>query len=256
MPLEIVQFMCLEDNFGVLLHDPVSGRTASIDAPEAAAIERELEARGWKLDEILVTHHHGDHTGGIAALKARYGVVVTGPAAEADKIAGLDRLVKPGDRFDFAGSPIEVIGTPGHTLGQIALYFPQEHAVFAADALFSLGCGRVIEGTMEQMWNSLQGLAALPDDTAVYCGHEYTLSNARFALTIEPENPALLGHAAEAKRLRDAGKPTLPTTIAAEKAANPFLRADHPSVRARMGADGAPAAEVFAAIRRAKDNFR
>ncbi len=256
MTLEIVQFMCLEDNFGILLHDTASGRTAAVDAPEAAAIERELEARGWRLDEILVTHHHGDHTAGIAALKAKYGAVVTGPAAEADKIEGLDRLVKPGDRFEFAGRPVEVIGTPGHTLGQIALHLPTEKVVFAADALFSLGCGRMIEGTMDQMWSSLQALAALPDDTAVYCGHEYTLSNARFALSVDPDNPALLAHAAEAKRLREAGKPTLPSTIAAEKAANPFLRADHPAIRARLGVDGAPAAEVFAALRRAKDSFR
>lgn len=239
--LAIHQFPCLSDNFGVLIHDPDSGATASIDAPEADAVEAALKATGWRLSHILVTHHHSDHTGGIAALKAAHGCQVVGNRADAARLPGLDLTVAPGDSFDFAGHRAEIIDTPGHTVGHIAWHFPDDGVLFAGDTLFALGCGRVIEGSMEAMWGSLERLAGLPGDTAVYCGHEYTEANARFALSVDGANPALVARAEEVARLRAAGRPTLPTTIARERATNPFLRAGN--------------AARFAELRRAKDTF-
>lgn len=255
--LDIHQFSARDDNFAVLVHDPASGATAAIDAPEAAAIERALAEKGWRLTHILVTHHHGDHVEGIAPLKAKWKARVIAHDADAARIPEVDETFSAPGSFQFAGHEVRVIPTPGHTSGQVALYFPGSHAVFAADALFSLGCGRVIEGSMEEMWGSLERLRQLPGDTAVYCGHEYTAANARFALSVEPGNMALQRRAAEVTALRAAGKPTLPTTIAAEKAANPFLRPESAEIRTAVKADAAtPNAEVFARLRRAKDNFR
>jgi hydroxyacylglutathione hydrolase len=256
MGLIIDQFMCLSDNFGVLIRDEASGRVAAIDAPEEAPIRAALKRLGWRLDEIIVTHHHHDHTDGIAGLKAEFGALVTAPAAEADKIPGVDRTVKEGDRIALGDTPIEVLETPGHTLGHVSYVIPTAHVAFVGDTLFSIGCGRLLEGTPAMMWRSLKKLAALPRETRIYCGHEYTESNVRFALTVEPNNIDLEGRAEEVKALRAAGKPTLPVTIGDELAANPFLRADHPRLRRALGMADAPAEDVFAEIRKRKDNFR
>ncbi len=252
-PLEIDLFPCRSDNFGVLLHDPVSGATASIDAPEEKPILDALARRGWTLTHILTTHHHGDHVEANLALKQRFGATIIGPKRET--IPGIDRKVDEGDVFDFAGRRVEVIATPGHTLGHICFYLPEEKLLFAADTLFALGCGRVFEGTPAQMWASLEKLAALPDETTVYFGHEYTLSNARFARTIDPDNAALLARVAEIEALRAAGGFTAPTTIGLEKATNPFLRAGDPAIRRHLGMETASDAEVFAEIRGRKDRF-
>lgn len=254
-PLEIDLFACRSDNFGVLLHDPVSGATASIDAPEERAILDALARRGWTLSHILTTHHHNDHVEANLALKERFGVEIIGPAREAPRIPGIDRKVDGGDTFDFAGRRVEVILTPGHTLGHICFYLPEEKLLFAADTLFALGCGRLFEGAPAQMWDALTRLAKLPDETTVYFGHEYTLSNARFALTIDPENTLLVSRVAEIEKLRAAGAFTAPTTIGLEKATNPFLRAADPAVRRHLGMETASDAEVFAEIRARKDRF-
>jgi hydroxyacylglutathione hydrolase len=248
-------FSCLQDNFGVLFHDPASGATASVDAPEAAAVEAALKATGWTLTDILVTHHHGDHTAGISELKKRHKCRVVAPRGEAERIPDVDVRVAEGDIVELGGLRGRVIETPGHTSGHIAYVFDAEKTAFVGDTLFSIGCGRVIEGTPETMWASLKKLRALPDDTLFYCGHEYTAANIRFARTVEPNNKALAARAEEVDRLRAAGKATIPATIGAEKAANPFLRADRHEVAATVGLAGKPPAEVFAEIRARKNRF-
>lgn len=253
--LEIRLFPCLSDNYGVLIHDGAAGVTASIDAPEAAAVEEALEEAGWTLTHILVTHHHADHTQGIPALKARYGCKVVGPRAEADKVPGIDERLGEGDTFQFGRYEARIFDTPGHTLGHIAWWFPDAGIVFAGDTLFALGCGRVFEGTMEQMWGSLEKLARLPRETLLYCGHEYTQANARFAVTIEPDNVHLQARVGEIDDKRARGEPTIPSTIGAELASNPFLRADRDEVKMAVGMPNADPAAVFAEIRRRKDNF-
>jgi len=255
MPAETRLFLCLKDNYGVLLHDPESGATASIDAPEAAPVEAALAATGWKLTHILVTHHHADHTGGVAALKAKHKCRVVAPAKEAAKIPAVDETVGEGDTVKVGKLTAKVIETPGHTLGHIAYWFPEDHLAFVGDTLFSIGCGRVIEGTAAMMWHSLVKLRDLPNDTEIYCGHEYTAANIKFARTIEPDNPVLAAREAQVERLIDEGEPTIPVTIGDEKLANPFLRADLPEVAGVVGMDSEPAAEVFAAIRGRKDRF-
>lgn len=251
--LDIRQFNCLSDNFGVIVRDPASGAVASIDAPEAKAVEVALKTAGWQLTHILVTHHHADHTDGIPALKQAYGAKVIGPEGEVAKIKGLDESVGGGDVFKLGEVEIRVLDTPGHTLGHISYWMPEVPVVFVGDTLFSLGCGRVIEGDMRMMWTSLAKLAALPPDTSVYCGHEYTLANARFALTIEPENMALQARAREVEQLRAAGKPTLPTTIGRELAANPFIRPGSADIRRRLGLVTAEYWQVFAEVRERKN---
>lgn len=254
-PFDIELFGCRSDNFGVLLHDPGTGATASIDAPEEKPILDALARRGWTLTHILTTHHHTDHVEANQALKARFGAEIVGPARERDRIPGIDRAVDDGDRFDFAGHAVEVIWTPGHTAGHVCYHLPGEGLLFAADTLFALGCGRLFEGTPAQMWQSLSRLAALPDDTRVYFGHEYTLSNARFALTVDPDNAALIARAGEIERARAAGRFTAPTTIGIEKRTNPFLRPADPGIRKVLGMPNATDAEVFAEIRARKDRF-
>jgi hydroxyacylglutathione hydrolase len=248
-------FRCLSDNFGVLVHDPASGATAAIDAPEAAPVEAALQATGWRLSDILVTHHHADHTGGIAELKARHRCRVTAPRSEAARIPAVDATVGEGDTAKVGGLEARVLETPGHTAGHIAYVFDQERLAFVGDTLFSIGCGRVIEGTPEMMWNSLLKLRALAADTQIYCGHEYTQANIRFALTIEPDNKDLQARAEEAGRQIAAGQATIPTTIGEEKRANVFLRADVPAVAAAVGLAGRPAAQVFAEVRARKNKF-
>ena len=254
MALAIEQFTCRSDNFGVLIHDPTSGLTASIDAPEEGPIARKLAEKNWRLDHIFTTHHHADHVDGNLPLKSAHGCKITGPAGEASKIPGLDDAVGEGDTIAFGDFEITVIETPGHTLGHISYWIPKAGVAFVADTLFAMGCGRVFEGTPAMMWDSLEKLLALPEETTVYCGHEYTLANARFALTIEPGNADLIARAEEVEKLRAADKPTLPTTMAIEKKTNPFLRVNEPAIRANLGMADATPAEVFAEIRKRKDN--
>ena len=256
MTIHVHQFPCLSDNYGALVHDSQSGRTASIDAPDGAAVLSAARAQGWRLTDLLVTHHHADHTQGIPAVRAAFpDIRVVGPAKEAAKISGLDVTVREGEFVDIGTLRARVIETPGHTLGQIAYMFDDDEIVFVADALFSLGCGRVLEAPLDVMWESLGKLAELPGETQVYCGHEYTEANARFAMTIEPGNVDLVARVEAVKALRAQGKPTLPTTIALELATNPFLRAEIPAVQEAVGRPGGDAADVFAEIRRRKDNF-
>jgi hydroxyacylglutathione hydrolase len=253
MSVQTHLFRCLKDNFGVLVHDPATGATAAIDAPEAGAINAALAEKGWRLTDILVTHHHADHTAGIPELKARHGCRVMGPAHEKNPIEGVDATVVEGDIVKVGSLEAQVIETPGHTAGHIAYWFPQEKIVFVGDTLFSIGCGRLFEGTAETMWRSLLKLRALPDDTRIYCGHEYTESNVRFALTVEPNNDALKRRAEEVRRLLAVGKPTVPSVLGDEKQANPFLRADVPGIAAAIGFAGKPAAQVFGELRERKN---
>jgi hydroxyacylglutathione hydrolase len=248
-------FLCLQDNYGVLLHDSESGATAAVDAPESAPIESALRATGWSLTDILVTHHHADHTGGIRELKRRYKCRVVAPAREAAKIPEVDETVSEGDKVSVGKLRAAIIETPGHTLGHITYWFRDDQIAFVGDTLFSIGCGRVIEGTPEMMWASLKKLRELPDDTRIYCGHEYTLANIKFARTIEPNNRALAAREAQAMRQIAQAEPTIPVTISEEKLANPFLRADLPEVAASLGMVGKSAADVFAEIRARKNRF-
>jgi hydroxyacylglutathione hydrolase len=252
MPLTVHQFPCLSDNYGFLARDEATGITACIDTPDAGAILRELKALGWKLDMILNTHWHPDHAGGNAEIVAATGATIVGPA-EVTRISPLDREARGGDAVMLGETRFEVIETGGHTLGHIAYFDAADRIAFVGDTLFALGCGRLFEGTAEQMWTSLQRLAALPDDTTVYCAHEYTASNARFALSVD-DDPALKARAEQVFALRERGEPTVPTTIALEKATNPFLRA--PKLAERVGAAGQPDYQAFGAVRAAKDVFK
>ncbi|HEY5646458.1 MAG TPA: hydroxyacylglutathione hydrolase [Pseudomonadales bacterium] len=255
MTLEVHMFPCLEDNYGFLVHDASAGVTAVIDTPEVAPINAALEEKGWRLTHILNTHHHFDHAGGNEALKARWGCTVVGAANDAERIPGIDVRVADGERLDFGSTSALVLEVPGHTRGHIAYYFEEDGIAFVGDTLFALGCGRLFEGTPEQMWSSLQKLMALPDDTVVYCAHEYTQSNAAFALSVEPKNDALLARSREIDRRRADGLPTVPTTIGLEKATNPFLRPHSSNLRATIGIGGDDPVAVFAETRRRKDHF-
>ncbi|MEZ5792414.1 MAG: hydroxyacylglutathione hydrolase [Nitratireductor sp.] len=249
--IRIHQFPCLSDNYGVLLHSPATGETISIDAPDAAAVLAALSETGWKLTHILVTHHHADHVQGMDELKQKTGCMAIGPANPA--IKGLDRTVADGDSFELAGEKVSVIATPGHTLDMLNYHFPASHLLFAGDTLFAMGCGRVFEGTPEMMWNSLQKLMKLPPETQVYCGHEYTLSNAKFAIGIDANNPALQARLKEVEAARARNEPTIPTTIGIELQTNPFLRAADREIRAGLAMQDASDAEVFAEIRERKN---
>jgi len=256
MTTEIYQFPCLKDNYGVLIHDPDSGATAAIDAPDGEAVVAAANAKGWTITDLLITHHHFDHTQGIPAVRAAFPAVrVVGPAKEAARIQGLDVTVGESDFVKIGSLEARVIETPGHTAGHVVYYFEEDEVAFCADTLFALGCGRVFETPLPVMWDSLCKLAALPAETQVYCGHEYTEANARFALTIEPENALLKERAETIAALRREGKPTVPTTIALELATNPFLRAEQASVQAALGMAGADPAAVFGEIRTRKDKF-
>lgn len=257
MTTHVHQFTCLKDNFGVLVHDSGSGATAAIDAPDAEPIIAAAAARGWSLTDLLITHHHADHIQGIPGLKARFPKLrIAGPAKEAARIGALDVELREGDLARVGQLSAQVLETPGHTAGHICYWFEQDEIAFCADTLFALGCGRVFETPLGVMWDSLCKLAnRLPGETQIYCGHEYTESNARFALTIERDNAVLIGRAEEVGRLRAAGKPTLPTTMSLELATNPFLRAEEPTVQAAVGMAGADPAAVFAELRTRKDRF-
>lgn len=256
MPLDLVTIPCLSDNYAYLVHDPDSGATAVIDVPDAAPIRAALEAHGWSLSDILITHHHNDHVGGVASLRADTGARVWGNAADAARLPPLDHPVTPGTSAEWAGQAVEIIDVPGHTIGHIAYHMPQAGLLFSADSLMSLGCGRLFEGTPDQMLDSLSKMAALPPETTVCSGHEYTQTNARFALTVDPDNPALKDRAERVTAARKKDQPTVPVPLSEELATNPFLRASDPGLRAQLGLENAPDVEVFAHVRARRDSFR
>jgi hydroxyacylglutathione hydrolase len=254
--LAIEQIPVLTDNYVYLAHDSVSGATAVIDPAVAPPVLERLDAKGWRLTHILNTHHHNDHVGGNLALKEATGAVIVGNRKDAERIPGIDIEVGDGDSFLLGGAAALVMDVPGHTVGHIAYWFPESHALFCGDTLFALGCGRLFEGTGEQMWHSLKKFRALPDDTLVYCAHEYTESNANFARTVERHNPDLAARIDEIKKARQQHRPTVPSTLGIERKTNPFLRADFAEVKAAVGMlpDTDPAL-VFSEIRRRKDAF-
>lgn len=247
-------FPCLKDNYGFLLHDPESRETACIDTPEADRILAEADRQGWKITQIWNTHWHPDHAGGNAAIKAATGCAIVGPKGEAAKIGTLERQLVEGDTVKLGGVKAQVLDTPGHTAGHIVYHLPDHSIAFVGDTLFALGCGRLFEGTAQQMWTSLNKLRAMPDDTKVYCAHEYTQANAAFALSVDPENRDLQLYADDVASKRSAGRPTVPTTIGKEKRANPFMRADDPKLQAFVGHAGDPVA-TFAEVRERKNRF-
>ena len=244
----------LSDNYAYLVEDLDSGEIGIVDPGEAEGTERAIAAHGGRLDWILLTHHHADHIAGVERLRDAFGAKVAGAKADANRLPKLDAALTPGEDWTFGSQIVEIFDTPGHTVGHIAYYFPRGRALFAGDTLFALGCGRLFEGSAQQMWGALSQLAELPPETRVYAGHEYTLANARFSLTIEPKNVALVDRVAEIEQLRADGTPTLPTTIGRELATNPFLRASRPEVKAALNLAGADDAAVFAEIRRRKDS--
>jgi hydroxyacylglutathione hydrolase len=255
MTAETHLFPCLKDNYGVLLHDTATGATAAIDAPDAQPVEAALKQKGWRLTDILVTHHHADHTQGIPALKQHHSCRVVAPRAEANRIPFVDEMVGDGDTVTVGDLMARVIETPGHTAGHISYWLRGPRLAFVGDTLFSIGCGRVIEGDAEMMWKSLLKLRELPDDAKVFCGHEYTRSNIKFAMTIEAENEALARRSAEVDALLGKGQPSIPMIMGTEKLANPFLRADFPQVAQAVGIPEGPPWKVFAEIRARKDRF-
>jgi hydroxyacylglutathione hydrolase len=241
-------FPCLSDNYGFLLHDPDSGETACIDTPEADRILAEADAKGWKITQIWNTHWHPDHAGGNAAIKVATGCTIIGPQGEAAKIPTLERQVVEGDTVKLGSATARILETPGHTAGHIVYHLPEQAIAFVGDTLFALGCGRLFEGSPQQMWTSLNKLRALPDDTTVYCAHEYTQKNASLAVSVDPENRDLQVYSDEIDAKRAKNIPTVPTTIGREKKANPFLRADDPRLQAAMGHPG-DAVATFAEVR-------
>lgn len=255
MPLQIHQFACLNDNYSWLVHEPEANVTAVVDTPEVPAILRALDETGWSLTHILNTHWHPDHAGGNEELKAKTGCQIIGPRAEAKRIPGIERQVGDGDEVKFGNATAKVFDVPGHTAGHIAYWFAQDKVAFVGDTLFALGCGRLFEGTAQQMWTSLQKLMVLPPETKVYCAHEYTQSNARFALSVDPDNADLVARAKEIDAMRAKGIPTVPSSIGLELATNPFLRPTSPSLQRTLDMVGADAVSVFAETRKRKDNF-
>ena len=255
MPLHIHQFPCRSDNYGFLAHDPDTGLTASIDTPDGNAINAGLAEKGWQLSHILNTHHHVDHTEANLQLKEQWECTIVGATNDAERIPGIDIQVANEEEFSFGAIKAKVLEVPGHTSGHIAFYFATEGIAFVGDTLFALGCGRLFEGTPSMMWTSLQKLMTLPNETLVYCGHEYTQANAKFALTIEPANERLKARSDEIDVLRANNLPTVPTTIGLERATNPFVRPENKNIQAAIGLQGADALTVFSEIRRLKDNF-
>ena len=252
---EIVTVPCLADNYAFLIHDGATGATALVDAPEAGPIQSELTARGWRLTDILITHHHHDHIDGVEALRAAHGATVWGAAADAHRLPALDHALAEGDSVQVGDLEGVVLDVSGHTVGHIAFHFPGAGAVFTGDSLMALGCGRLFEGTAPMMWKSLQKLRALPGQTLVCSGHEYTMANGRFAQSIEPENSDLISRLERIAAARRDDTPTVPSVLSEEIATNPFLRADHPDLLAAIGHGGDGGAAVFADIRRRKDQF-
>jgi hydroxyacylglutathione hydrolase len=255
MAVEIRLVPCLSDNYAVILHEADTNTTVLIDAPEPAPIEQALEREGWKLTHMLITHKHADHVQGIAALKKKYGATVIGPRAEASEIPMIDTKVAEGDVVSIGNMKARVYDTPGHTAGHIVFWFEKEKLLFAGDTLFALGCGRCFERPPATLWESILKIRDLPGDTKLYCGHEYTLSNARFSVTVDPKNEALKKRLAAIEKMRSGGKPTVPSTMQEERETNPFLRADNPQVAEAVGMKGADAAAVFTELRERKNKF-
>ncbi len=253
--LQIHMFPCLEDNYGFLLHDPVSGATATVDTPDVTAILKALADRNWKLTHIFNTHHHWDHAGGNLELKQVTGCRIAGPHAEASRIPGIDIHLQEGDRIQLGNFTARIYDTPGHTSGHIIYHFESEKTAFVGDTLFAMGCGRLFEGTAEQMWNSLQKIMQWPEETELYCAHEYTLNNARFALTVDPDNQELLKRYREIEKLRNQQLPTIPTILKKEKLTNPFLRPTDVHIRKHLNMTGSSDVEVFTRIRKLKDAY-
>lgn len=255
MPLKILTIPCLSDNYAFIAHDPESGETALVDVPEAAPILAVLNERGWTLSHVLLTHHHADHVQGLDEILAVQPAKVVGAAADAHRLPPLDIAVAEGDTVQVGGEAGHVLDVSGHTVGHIAFHFPESNAVFTADSLMALGCGRLFEGTAEQMWTSLGKLAALPTETVVYSGHEYTQANGAFAATVDPDNPDLAARIKDIANARARSEPTVPSLLSLELATNPFLRATDPKVQENVGMSGADPVAVFAEIRGRKDRF-
>ena len=249
------QFLYGTDNYGVLMHDPDTGQTAAIDAGDLDSYLQALTSKGWNLSHILVTHHHPDHTDGLKELSQQTGAAIFGPAGEKNIHQVIKNTLSDGDHFDFAGDEVQVIATPGHTLDMLNFYLPKQAVCFTGDTLFALGCGRIFEGTPEMMWNSLQKLMRLPPETLLYSSHEYTASNARFAVTVDPDNKTLADRVQMVEALRADNQPTVPSLLSEELATNPFLRASDPSIRRHLDMFAEESKKVFAEIRARKDNF-
>lgn len=259
MALQWMTIPCLSDNYAYLVHDPDTGQTALVDAPQAAPILAALTGKGWTLSHILLTHHHADHVAGVsdilAAMPADARPIIAGAAADAHRLPPLDLALREGDHVSIGPEAAQVIEVPGHTLGHLAFHFPQSALAFTADSLMALGCGRLFEGSAAQMWDSLSKLAALPPETMICSGHEYTEANAKFALSIDPGNSALISRATQVRAARADGLPTVPSQLSEELATNPFLRPFDPAIRATLGLSDATDAETFADIRSRKDRF-
>lgn len=253
--IEVHQLPALSDNFAYVLREPGSGLVAAVDTPEAKVIVRFLEQKNWKLDFIFNTHHHRDHVGANLDLQARYGCEIYGSKKDRARIPGIGVELSAGDEFRFGRERVVVLGADGHTVGHIAYWMPDSRALFVGDTIFSLGCGKLFEGSAEQMWESLARLRALPDETLVYCAHEYTLENAEYALLAEPGNQALRERVQECKALRAIGKFTVPSTLGSEKACNPFLRPESAEIQRNVGGVGKALWEIFGATRECKDRF-
>ncbi len=253
--LEIHQFMCRDDNYGVLVHDHQTGTTISVDAPDASSIVTELKRRGWQLTHILTTHHHGDHVAGNLELKHEFGCRIFGPEAERSAIPGISRGLKGGESFEIANRKVDVYACPGHTKGHIAFHFPEDYVLFAGDTLFAMGCGRVLEGAMDEMHQSVNQFARLHGITSVYCGHEYTVANAKFALAMEPNNRNLVIRSEVVRNQREKGEMTCPSTIGDELKTNPFMRCNSPEIRSLLNMMDATDAAVFAELRKRKNSF-
>ena len=253
--LTILQIPVLTDNYIYLLHDPVSGDTAAVDPALAQPVLDVLDEKGWRLTTILNTHHHWDHVGGNLELKQKTGCKIIAAQSDRDRIPGIDISVSEDDVISLGQHPARVISTPGHTSGHIVYHFAEDGVLFCGDTLFVMGCGRLFEGTPEQMWNSLQKLKALPPATRIYCTHEYTQTNGRFALSVEPENRQLQQKMLEVRQLRAENKPTVPSTIEQERATNPFFRPDSISIQKTLGLESQPPLRVFTELRKRKDSF-
>jgi hydroxyacylglutathione hydrolase len=255
MPFDLITIPCLSDNYAYLLRDHTSGEVAAIDVPDAGPIKAALAERGWTLSQVWLTHHHWDHVDGLVDLLAEYPAQVVGAKADAHRLPDLDLAVSDGDKFKLGALEVQILDVSGHTINHIAFYVPDAHVCFTADSLMALGCGRLFEGTPAQMWASMQKLMALPPETTICSGHEYTASNAKFALTVDPQNTALISRSNDIDAARAVGKPTVPSSLSTELETNPFLRPANPGIRATLGMQTASDAEVFTEIRKRKDNF-
>lgn len=255
MTLDIRQIPVLNDNYVYLVREPESGSVGVVDPAVVSPILDEAKRLGWSITHILNTHHHGDHTGGNLEIKEKTGCTIVGPGPDRDRIPGIDIEVNDGDTFSFGAADAQVFFVPGHTRGHIAYWFAESDALFCGDTLFSIGCGRVFEGTMDQMWTSLSRLRSLPAETRIYCAHEYTQSNIKFAVSVDPNNLALRAREEDVRRKRENGEPTVPSRLGEELSANPFLRADQADLQEALGMVGANPVEVFTEVRQRKDSF-